>query len=197
MTSGKSHRSLESETAILQSARVEIEEQGILGLRVAEVAARANCSITQIYRYFTDRNGLLARVLGDIYEETLERSFQSYYNRMKALDVITIDDIVNSLVLPSQYAEYVGQDIRLQILAASATNQVLKERIKEISQSFVPKWNEGLDYIEAHLEKGVKIDRRIFTIMLLLQTMYYRSLLDDVGFTDEEYIQFIKDKLVL
>lgn len=196
MSAGKSHRSVESETAILRSARIEIEEQGILGLRVAEVAARANCSITQIYRYFTDRNGLLARVLGDIYEETLETSFQSYYNKMKKLNVITIEDIVNSLVLPSQYAEYHGQDIRLQILAASATNEELKTRLKEISQRYVPKWDEGLDYIENHLEDGVKIDRRVFTIMLLLQTMYYRSLLEDVGFTDEEYIQFIKDKLV-
>ena len=197
MNTGKSPRSIESENAILQSARVEIEEQGILGLRVAEVAARANCSITQIYRYFTDRNGLLARVLGDIYEETLEKSFRSYYNRMQKFDVITVDDIVNSLVLPSQYDAFHGQDIRLQILAASATNEELKTRIKKISQNYVPKWDEGLDYIEKHLEDGVKIDRRIFTIMLLLQTMYYRTLLENAGFSDEEYMQFIRDKLVL
>ena len=197
MSTGKSTRSLESENAILQSARAEIEEQGILGLRVAVVAERANCSITQIYRYFTDRNGLLTRVLGDMYEESLEKSFQSYYNKIRALDVITPDDIVNNLVLPSQYVGHHGQDIRLQILAASAINEELKTRLRETSQNFLPKWEEGLDYIENHLPDGVKIDRRVFTIMLLLQTMYYRSLLDDAGFTDEEYIQFIKDKLVL
>lgn len=52
--------------AILVSARREIERNGIVGLRVADVATGANVSLTQIYRYFGDRDGLLARVLGDI-----------------------------------------------------------------------------------------------------------------------------------
>lgn len=197
MNASRTPRSQESEASILRSARIEIESQGILGLRVADVAARANCSITQIYRYFTDRDGLLARVLGDIYEESIESAFNSYYNKMKALDVITVDDIVNSLVMPSHYAVLRNQEIRLQILAASATNQELHTRIKEISQAYVPKWDEGLDYIESHLEAGVRIDRRVFTIMLLVQTMYYRTLLGDLGFTDDEYRQFVRDKITL
>lgn len=193
----RSARSSQSERLILESARIEVVEQGILGLRVAEVAARANCSITQIYRYFGDRNGLLARVLGDIYEESIEYAFSSYYNKMKAFGVITVDDIIDSLVLPSQYAALKGQEVRLQILAASVNNVELRERIKKVSQDYVPKWDEGLDYIEAHLEPGTTIDRRVFTIMLLLQNMYYRTLLDDKGFTDEEYRQFIREKIVL
>jgi hypothetical protein len=31
--------------------------------------------------------------------------------------------------------------------------------------------------------------------MLLVQTMYYRTLLGDVGFSDEEYKQFLRDKM--
>ena len=59
------------EQAIIESARREIELNGILGLRVADVAAGANYSLTQVYRYFGDRDGLLARVLGDLYEEII------------------------------------------------------------------------------------------------------------------------------
>ena len=50
-----------SRDAILASARREIERAGILGLRVADVASGANSSITQIYRFFKNRDGLLAR----------------------------------------------------------------------------------------------------------------------------------------
>ncbi|MFN9954552.1 MAG: helix-turn-helix domain-containing protein, partial [bacterium] len=49
---------------ILRSAREQIAAKGILGLRVADVAAAAYSSVTQIYRYFGSREGLLARVLG-------------------------------------------------------------------------------------------------------------------------------------
>jgi len=35
----------------------------------------------------------------------------------------------------------------------------------------------------------------MFSIMLLVQTMYYRTLLGDRGFTDEEYQQFLRDKM--
>lgn len=68
-----SSRVTESENLILESARTKIENYGVLGLRVAEVAARAHCSITQIDRRFEDRNGFLARALGDIYEESVEQ----------------------------------------------------------------------------------------------------------------------------
>ena len=69
MSTNQSTRVRQARESILRSARREIERNGILGLRVADVAEGANCSVTQIYRYFTNRDGLLAQVLGDIYEE--------------------------------------------------------------------------------------------------------------------------------
>lgn len=185
----------ETEAAILQSARHEIEKNGILGLRVAEVAANANCSITQIYRHFRDRDGLLARILGDIYEEALYQGYETFMARLKKLPVITIEDLVKMLPTPSQYAAMVNQELRLQILAASAKNAPLRLRLEEISQNHLPVWESGLDYIEQKMSPGEKFDRRMFTIMLLVQTMYYRTLLGDKGFNDEEYQQFLRDKM--
>jgi AcrR family transcriptional regulator len=185
----------ESETAILKSARDEIRKEGILGLRVAEVAANANCSITQIYRHFRDRDGLLARVLGDIYEEALYQGFETFMGKLKKLPVITIEDLVKTLPTPSQYAAMVNQELRLQILAASAKNSPLRQRLEEITQNHLPDWESGLDYIEQNMAPGESFDRRMFTIMLLVQTMYYRTLLGDKGFTDEEYQQFLRDKM--
>lgn len=181
---------------IASSARREIEKNGILGLRVADVAAGANSSITQIYRYFGDRDGLLAHVLGDMYEDGLQTALDAYMTKIKSLPVITIDDLVDNLPTPSQYASMKGQEIRLQILATSAVNGPLRERVERASQAQLPLWEANLDHIEANLAPGVRIDRRVFTIMLLVQTMYYRTVLGDNGFTDEEYRQFLRDKLV-
>lgn len=186
--------SLGSRQLIIASARADLEKNGILGLRVANVAEGAHCSITQIYRFFGDRDGLLAQVLGDIYEEAISKSFEAYMAKIKAMSEITIDSLVDSLPSPSEYGATSYNEIRLQILAVSVVNPSLRNRVEQVSQNFVPRWDEALDFIEAHLAPGVKIDRRVFTIMLLLQTMYYRNLLGDLGFTDEEYKQFLRDK---
>lgn len=53
----------DSKSRILESARVEILKNGIIGMRVSDVARGADTSITLIYRYFVDRNGVLARFL--------------------------------------------------------------------------------------------------------------------------------------
>ena len=185
------------ELAILESARREIELNGILGLRVAEVAAGANYSLTQVYRYFGDRDGLLARVLGDIYDEILTIGYESYMSYMESLPVITLDDLVNSLPTPIAPNAMGYQEIRLQILATSVKNAPLRERIEKTSQEMHARWEAGLDYVESKLEPGLRIDRRVFTIMLLVQTMYYRTLLGDVGFTVDEYRAFVREKLVL
>ena len=185
------------EQAIIDSARREIETNGILGLRVADVATGAHYSLTQVYRYFGDRDGLLARVLGDLYDEILTRTHEGYMAQMKTLNVITLDDIVNSLPTVSKPQAMLVQEIRLQILATSVKNVELRERIEDISRDMYQRWESGLDYIESKLEPGLEIDRRVFTIMLIVQMMYYRTLLGDIGFSDDEYRDFVRDKIVV
>jgi AcrR family transcriptional regulator len=185
------------EQAIIDSARREIDTNGILGLRVADVATGAHYSLTQVYRYFGDRDGLLARVLGDLYDEILTRTHEGYMAQMKTLNVITLDDIVNSLPTVSKPQAMLVQEIRLQILATSVKNVELRERIEDISRDMYQRWESGLDYIESKLEPGLEIDRRVFTIMLIVQMMYYRTLLGDIGFSDDEYRDFVRDKIVV
>lgn len=187
----------DSQLSILRSARSEVEKNGILGLRVADVAAGANCSITQIYRYFGDRDGLLATVLGDVYDELIRVSFERYMDNLRSLDTITIDDLVNGLPTPSQLAAMTSQEIRIQILAVSVKNEQLRRRIENVTREMHVEWEKGLDYVDSRLAPGTRIDRRVFTIMILIQMMYYRTLLGDIGFSDEEYRQFLRDKLTL
>jgi len=184
-----------SRESILRSARREVTVNGILGLRVAEVAAGANCSITQIYRYFGDRNGLLARVLGDMYEEILRGSTEAYQARVFAKDVITVDDIVDALPSMFEVGATENQRIRLQILAASVTNEPLRKRLEEITQAESDAWEEGLDEAERRLAPGERFDRRVFTMVLATQLPYYRILMGEKGFTSEDFRQFLREKM--
>jgi AcrR family transcriptional regulator len=188
-------RTAGSKASILRSARHEIAENGILGLRVAEVAAGANCSITQIYRYFGDRNGLLARVLGDMYEEVVCGSTQAYQAAIFAHDVITVDILVDALPPMFQVNSAANQGVRLQILAASVTNEPLRRRLEEITQAEIDAWEEGLDEVERRLAPGERFDRRVFTMILATQLPYYRNLMGDKGFTAEDFRQFLRDKM--
>jgi len=184
-----------SEKLILASARREIERAGILGLRVADVASGANSSITQIYRFFTNRDGLLARVLGDMYDEFTANAVSSYMARLEGIDPLTIDDLVAALPLQFTPQSMKVQELRLQILAASTTNEPLRLRLEECTQNLVSLWNEGLDEIESRMGTGEKFDRRVFIMMLALQNPYYRALFGEHSFTEDEYRQFLRDKM--
>lgn len=164
-------------------------------MRVAEVAKGANCSITQIYRFFGDRDGLLAQVLGDLYQEILGTTTQAFESRVFSKPVVTIDDILAALPEIFGGPSVRGQQMRLQILAASVTNTQLRQRLEQIMRDQSKTWEAGLDEIERKLVPGQKFDRRVFTMLLANLLPYYRTLLGVDGFTNEEFLTFLRDKL--
>jgi AcrR family transcriptional regulator len=184
-----------SEIAILASARNEIERVGILGLRVADVAHGANSSITQIYRFFKNRDGLLARVLGDMYDEFTAGAVAEYKSRLEGTDPLTVDALVNAIPLQFSVDNMRVQELRLQILAVSTTNESLKLRLEQCTQLLVKLWNEGLDEVEARMAPGENFDRRVFLMMLALQNPYYRALIGEHGFSEDEYREFLREKM--
>jgi AcrR family transcriptional regulator len=195
MAASNEQRNEGSRIAILRSARREIERNGILGLRVADVASGANCSITQIYRYFGDRNGLLARVLGDMYDEFTENAVAFYRSAIAEINPLTVDAIVAAIPYELSPEAMRAQELRLQILAASTTNEELRLRLESCTQNLLSLWNDGLDMIESRLAAGEKFDRRVFIMMLALQNPYYRALFGEYGFSEDEYRRFLRDKM--
>lgn len=180
---------------ILQSAREEIATKGILGLRVANVAERAFSSITQIYRYFGSREELLARVLGDIYEEQLDAALEAVLTKLQSSTDLRLEDVVNVLPSPTDESVQRSSEIRLQILAVSVTNQELSDRLQFVSQQQMVKWQTSIQEVLKMLPESEQFDPRVFTMNLVMQMAYYRKLLGQTGFTDEEYRQFLSDML--
>lgn len=180
---------------ILRSARRQIEDHGILGLRVADVASGAFSSVTQIYRYFGNRDGLLARVLGDIYEELLMDSHRAVVQFLEAKPDLCLEDIIAILPSPTDERVVKNSEIRLQILAASVTNDQLAERLELISQQQFTQWHASIEAVLNRLPPSDRFDPRVFTIDIVMQKACYRKLLGNAGFTDEEYRAYMRDQL--
>jgi AcrR family transcriptional regulator len=180
---------------ILKSARAEVEKHGILGLRVAEVAANAHYSVSIIYRYFGDRDGLLAQVLGDLYEEILDRTAKRLASSIPATGPLTVDQLIALAPKPSDAYTNPDLKLRLQILAVAATNPALETRLKTIAQARFKLLKEWSASTVARLPEGQVYDERIFFIVIVNQLLYYNTLLGDDAVTDEEYYQFLKDKV--
>lgn len=179
---------------ILRSARAEIEKNGILGLRVAEVAANAHYSVSIIYRYFGDRDGLLAQVLGDIYEEILDRAASRVAAVIPAEGPITLDQIIAVAPKPSEVERDPDSRLRLQILAVAATNPVLETRMKDIAQRRFKMMKEYAEILKSRLPEGEFFDERVMLIMIVNQLLYYNTLLGEHAVNDEDYYVFLRDK---
>lgn len=178
---------------ILRSARAEIEKNGILGLRVAEVAANAHYSVSIIYRYFGDRDGLLAQVLGDLYEEILERVSGKMAESLPSTGPLSIEQVIALAPRPSQAYGQSDMRLRLQILAVAATNPLLEDRLKAIAQQRYSLMREWIADITSRLPADQPFDGRVVLVMIVNQLLYYNTLLGDQAVTDDEYLAFIRD----
>ena len=177
----------DSKTRILESARTEILKNGIIGMRVSDVARGADTSITLIYRYFVDRNGVLARVLGDMYDD-FRLAFQTKVEAWLAVnDSISLEDFARLMPNPVEETKH-ARDFRLQVLATALENPELNERIKAVTTSTY-RWMR--DTIEANRhklpveERG--FDARFMTVIMFNLMFVYYDLVDEDKISADDY----------
>ncbi|MEY4164585.1 MAG: hypothetical protein RLZ84_509 [Actinomycetota bacterium] len=180
-----------AEERILISARREIEEQGILGLRIMDVARGAHASLSLIYKYFGSRDGLLARVLGDMYDEIQKTSLAAYMHQLSGNNNLTVEDLVRALPQFDNEAFRLNQYARLQILATSIKNPDLRTRLELLTQEQLRTWREAIANLKSRMKPGEEFDDRFFLMILSTQSMYYRELLGETSFTKEEYTSYV------
>ena len=177
--------------AILASARREVESKGILGLRVAEVAEGAHTSITQIYRFFTDRNGLLAQVLGDMYEEFHDRAVRLVVDALPGDGPLTVEMLAHALPSPTDAYSHRMHEHRMQIMAASVTNPELKARLTVVTESAIKKWEDVLAGFQARMAPGETFDPGFVVMFFGLQNPYLWEIMGTKAFTATEYRSFL------
>ena len=177
----------DSKKRILESARTEILKNGIIGMRVSDVAKGADTSITLIYRYLVDRNGVLARVLGDMYDE-FRMSFQTKVEAWLAVnDSLSLEDFARLMPNPAEETKH-ARDFRVQVLATALENPELNERIKAVTTSTY-RWMR--DTIEANRhklpveERG--FDARFLTVIMFNLMFVYYDLVDEDKISADDY----------
>jgi len=177
---------------ILKSARTEIDQYGIIGLRLSSVAEKAQVSVPLLYKYFEDRDGLLAVVLGDWYEEFVFRYRAMIDGWIDSASRITLEEFAQLSPKPQAGAMQKDREFRLQVLATALENPQLHRRIKALTIDAHAWSATAIDRVIPKLpESDRHFDRRFFSL-LLFNTMYvFYDLLDTERIDDEQYISFL------
>jgi len=123
---------LTSRERIKSAARQELNDSGILGLRMEVVAEKANVSVPLIYKYYKNREGLLTEVLSELYDGDSFEKLSAYVEIFEQIESPTIDDITIMFATVQQGFRVLSRWKRLQILAASAEIPELRTRLAAI-----------------------------------------------------------------
>ncbi|MEY4400982.1 MAG: hypothetical protein RL072_847 [Actinomycetota bacterium] len=172
---------------VLIAAREEVKARGILGMRVARVAAEAGCSITSMYRYFGSREGLLTEVLLKIYEESFKEMFAVVQERLLGTGPVTEDDVIECIPLPHGSFAPKEHAIRSQVLAVAGTNPVLRAKLGESLRTRRSQLIKIVDDFEPRLVGGAKIDREVLLVYVFNLNWQYNDLLGDWSVSNEQY----------
>ena len=177
----------DSRARIMDATRIRIKQDGILGLRVADIANDAETSITLIYKDFRDRDGLLAQVLGDMYSEFRASFHNKIEDWIASRDDLTLEEFVCLLPNPEEETKH-ARDFRVQVLATALEIPKLHERIKAETEKMY-RWMR--DTIEANRHKLPKNDQnfdlRFFTIIMFNMMFVYYDLVAEDKISADEY----------
>jgi len=186
---------VDSRERILQATRTRLNSGGILGVRVADVAKDADTSITLIYKYYRDRDGLLAQVLGDMYDEFRQRQMQRIETWLSQNETITFEQYADLTPNPAKETK-IDRNFRLQMLATALENEDLRVRIKKTTND-VYKWTlETLEVARKKLPvEDQGFDGRFVSVILFNMMFVFYDLLDDNKISASEYREMLVSHL--
>jgi AcrR family transcriptional regulator len=190
-----SSRPSNSRERIVVAAQEEIELKGILGLRVQDVAERARVSVPLIYKYFGDRDGILAEALGAMFEEFVLQRLDHSEQYFLSLESPTIDDLVAMLAMPRQDFRRASRWARVQILAASMEIPALRTRLGLAQTAIYDQLITFMDQVQRKMMNGQIVVSSAALAMLVhsYSLGFILNDLEDGGsrVTDEEFAHLI------
>lgn len=181
------HHPLSSRQRIIVAGRSEVEERGILGLRVQVVAVKADVSVPLIYKYFGDRDGLLAVVLSEMFEELILEQIEAAESYLNDIASPTVDDLVAVLAMPRQQFRRPRRWLQVQIFAASAEIPALRTQLG-IAQSAV---HERITRLMEATQRRITGGRDVVSpraLALLAQAYAFGLVINDLADEDTDVI---------
>lgn len=191
-------RVLASRERIVEAARDEVLSKGILGLRVQDVAAKAKVSVPLIYKYFEDRDGLLAEVLGRMFEEVVLEYVEASEEYFAHLENPTIDDLAAVFARPSEELRRGRRWLRVQIMAASMEIPALRQRLSVVQGYINERTSQFMAMAQERIAGRVVISPRALAIAVQATGMglVLNDLVDDDDkLSDDEHFEMIRAML--
>jgi AcrR family transcriptional regulator len=148
--------------------------------------------MTSMYRYFGSRDGLLAEVLLQIYEESFETIITLVRNRLGGTGPLTEDDVIEVLPPPHGSSAPKEHAVRSQVLAVAGTNPILRAKLGESLRSRRMRLNVIMDDVDSRLQGGVKLDREVMHVYVFNLNWQYNDLLGDWSVSNEQYRKLLK-----
>ena len=170
---------LSSRERITSAARDEIENKGILGLRVQDVADKAKVSVPLIYKYFGDRDGLLADVLADMFEEDVLEQIDESEEEFSAIESPTVEDLVRVLAIPFQDGRRAYRWQRIQIVAAAMEIAPLRDRLAIVTAVIHERLTAYMSLAQKRIAGGREVVPST-ALSILLQTYAFGLVLNDL-----------------
>ena len=123
---------VETRSIVLDAAVSWIEESGSSSLKVSAIARNSGVSEVLIYRYFSDRQGLLTAALVELWERYMVHPIADMRQMVADLpnEAFTPELLANIAVQPNSERAKKSRWARLQVLAASPENPALSAMIK-------------------------------------------------------------------
>ena len=191
-----SEQASSSKERIAQCALQLIERDGIVGMRIADVAVAADVSIPLIYKYFRDRDGLLAEVLST----TITNNFLADVNRIRdfaasATDPISAKSIVAMMPMPHDPVRKCNRRLRVMAIAASYDIPALADALAASQLPVERATTELIESIRARTGCTSPIAPR--AVVLMVQALGFGIVVADsapeTAPTDEEYTALLVD----
>lgn len=184
-----------SRMRIIAAARNQVETKGIMGLRVQDVADAAGVSVPLIYKYFGDRDGLLAQTLASMYDEFILKQIDAARLYFRSLENPTFEAVAVMLAIPEQGNRRSQRWISLQIMAASVEIPALRTQLGVIQMATTEYLASFLDEVQMQLAGKIYASSR--ALALLVRSFAYGFTINDVLADNEvevdndEYIQMM------
>ena len=176
----------------------EIEKNGIVGLRVANIAKQAGVSVPLVYKLFGDREHLLATVLS----ESIETFYLTDINNIRALvekseSNITVEVLLQALPMPSDAFRLKQRKLRILIFAASYESPKLRKAVGKAQQTIQHATRDLIHLVRERSGSKVEVDEDViaFAVQALGFSFSIHDINPDKPLSDATYREFMTDFL--
>jgi AcrR family transcriptional regulator len=174
----------------------EIEKNGIVGLRVANIAKQAGVSVPLVYKLFGDREQLLAAVLS----ESIETFYLTDINNIRALvekseSNITVELLLQALPMPSDVFRLKQRKLRTLIYAASYESPRLRKAVGKAQQTIQRATRDLVHLVRERSGSKVDVDEDViaFVVQALGFSFSIHDINPDKPLSDATYREFMTD----